>query len=167
MALGITWTMPDDDRVHMTKNKLLAEIAVFLGGRVAEEIIFGDVTTGASNDLERLSKIARKLVTAYGMSDTLGLITFGQSNEHRFMGRDFGSERDYSEEVATSIDREVKRIVDEQYHYVKALIVENRDVMDAVVKVLLERETIDDKEFLELMATIKAKRSEQSTAITV
>jgi cell division protease FtsH len=167
MALGITWTMPDDDRVHMTKNKLLAEIAVFLGGRVAEEIIFGDVTTGASNDLERLSKIARKLVTAYGMSDTLGLLTFGQSNEHRFMGRDFGSERDYSEEVATSIDREVKRIVDEQYHYVKGLILENRDIMDAVVKILLERETIDDKEFSELMTQVKANRVTQTAGVTV
>jgi cell division protease FtsH len=160
MALGITWTMPDDDRVHQRRKQLLAEIAVLLGGRVAEEVVYGDVTTGASSDLERLSKIARKIVTAYGMSELLGQITFGQSNEHRFLGRDFGTDRDYSEEVALNIDREVKRIVDSQYYYVRDLLQVNRDLMDAVVKVLLEKETLDDKEVQDILDRVRAERPE-------
>jgi cell division protease FtsH len=160
MALGLTWSLPDDDRVHMTKKQLLAELAGLLGGRVAEELVFGDVTTGASNDLERVTSIAKKIVTAYGMSEKLGLITFGKRNDHPFMGRDYGTERDYGEEVALNIDREIKRIVDEQYQYVRALLLENRDMMDAIVKVLLEKETLDDKEVFDIMDKVRTTRGD-------
>lgn len=159
MALGITWTMPDADKVHMTKQQLIATIAMALGGRAAEEVVFKDITTGASSDLEKVSSLARKIVTVYGMNEKLGPIQYGRRNEHVFMGRDFGTERDYSEEVATVIDREVKMLVEEQYDYAKTLLVDNRDVVDAIVKVLLEKETLDDKEFMDIIDEIRAART--------
>jgi len=162
MALGLTWTMPDADKVHVSKNQLIATIAMALGGRAAEEVVFKDITTGASSDLEKVTSIARRIVTAYGMNDRLGPITYGKRNEHTFMGRDFGTERDYGEEVATIIDREVKQLVDSQYDYAKKLLVDNRDVLDAIVKVLLEKETLDDREFMDIVDEVKAARTNGS-----
>jgi cell division protease FtsH len=162
MALGLTWTMPDADKVHVTKQQLYATIAMALGGRAAEEVVFKDITTGASNDLEKVTSLARRIVTAYGMNDKLGPITYGRRNEHPFMGRDFGTERDYGEEVATVIDREVKRIVDIQYDYARNLLTENRDVLDGITKILLEKETLDDKEFMDIVEEIKASRGNGS-----
>lgn len=159
MALGLTWTMPDDDKVHMSKRQILASIAVALGGRVAEEVVYQDVTTGASSDLEKVSSMARRIVTVYGMNDKLGPITYGKRNEHMFMGRDFGTERDYGEEVASLIDREVKLLVAEQYDKVRHMLMDNRDVMDAIVKVLLEKETLDDTEFKQIMEDVIASRT--------
>ena len=159
MALGLTWTMPDDDKVHMSKKQILASIAVALGGRVAEEVVYQDVTTGASSDLEKVSSMARRIVTVYGMNDKLGPITYGKRNEHMFMGRDFGTERDYGEEVAALIDREVKLLVSEQHDYVRTMLIDNRDVMDAIVKVLLEKETLDDTEFKQIMDDVVANRT--------
>jgi cell division protease FtsH len=159
MALGLTWTMPDDDKVHMSKRQILASIAVALGGRVAEEVVYQDVTTGASSDLEKVSSMARRIVTVYGMNDKLGPITYGKRNEHMFMGRDFGTERDYGEEVASLIDREVKSLVAEQYDKVRHMLMDNRDVMDAIVKVLLEKETLDDTEFKQIMDDVIASRT--------
>ena len=162
MALGITWTMPDADKVHLSRQQLIATIAMALGGRAAEEVVFQDITTGASSDLEKVTSLARKIVTVYGMNEKLGPIQYGRRNEHVFMGRDFGTERDYSEEVATVIDREVKRLVDEQYDYAKNLLVENRDVVDAIVKILLEKESLDDKEFMDIIDSVKASRGNGS-----
>lgn len=159
MALGITWVMPDADKVSITKKELIATIAMALGGRAAEEVVYNEVTTGASSDLEKVTSIARKIVTVYGMNEKLGQITYGKRNEHTFMGRDFGTERDYGEEVAAIIDREVKILVDEQYAYAKRLLMENRDAVDAIVKVLLEKESLDDKEFMDIIAEVKANRS--------
>jgi cell division protease FtsH len=162
MALGITWTMPDADKVHLSRQQLIATIAMALGGRAAEEVVFKDITTGASSDLEKVTSLARKIVTVYGMNEKLGPIQYGRRNEHVFMGRDFGTERDYSEEVATVIDREVKRLVDEQYEYAKTLLVDNRDVVDAIVKVLLEKESLDDKEFMDIIDSVKGSRGNGS-----
>jgi cell division protease FtsH len=162
MALGLTWTMPEDDKVHMSKKQILARIAVALGGRVAEEVVYQDVTTGASNDLEKVSSMARRIVTVYGMNEKLGPITYGKQNEHMFMGRDFGSERNYGEEVAALIDREVKTLVEELYDQVRAMLIENRDVMDAIVKVLLEKETLDDVEFKAIMDDVVHARGNGS-----
>ena len=108
MALGITWSLPEDDRHQMTREELLAQITMALGGRLAEEIQFGDVTTGASNDFEKATELARRMVTQYGMSE-LGPIQFGRGAHQVFLGRDFGEERNYSEEVASKIDGEVRR----------------------------------------------------------
>nr|MBX2861858.1 ATP-dependent zinc metalloprotease FtsH [Vampirovibrio sp.] len=159
MALGITWTTPDD-ATHITKTKLLADIGMALGGRIAEEVVFGDITTGASSDLEKVSQTARKIVTAYGMSDDLGPITYGSRNDHVFMGRDFGTERNYSEDIAGRIDKEVSDIVSERYQYVTKLLTDNRDMMDAIVKELLEKETLDDAEVAKIIRQVRLDRGE-------
>ena len=153
MALGITMTLPEKDYLTMKKSQLLDRITMTLGGRVAEELIYGpdSVTTGASNDLEKVSEMARKMVTVYGMSDKMGNLTYGKSQEHVFMGRDFGHTRDFSEEIAAEIDKEVKKIIDERYAIAKELLSQNRDLLEYISKALLDRETLDEKEFDELM----------------
>jgi cell division protease FtsH len=160
-ALGVTWTRPKDDRVHTSKEKLLSEITMTLGGRAAEEIVYGadKVSTGASHDLETVTSTARKMVTAWGMSDKLGNMTYGKNAEHVFMGRDFGHQRDYSEQVAYEIDKEIKHIVDTRYEAAKQLLTENRDMLDVISRELLEKETLDEKEFEEIMERVKSERA--------
>ncbi len=159
-ALGITWTRPKDERVHTSKAKLLAEITVSLGGRAAEEIVYGadKVSTGASQDLTNVTNIARKMVTAWGMSEKLGNMTYGKNQENVFMGRDFGHQRDYSEQVAYEIDSEIKNIIDERYELAKKLLTENRDMLEVIARELLEKETIDEKEFEEIMDRVRSER---------
>lgn len=160
MALGVTWTRPKDESVHVSKAKLLAKITVSLGGRAAEEIVYGkdNVSTGASQDLINVTDMARKMVTAWGMSDKLGPMAYGKNQENVFMGRDFGHQRDYSEQVAYEIDEEIKSIVDERYELAKKLLNDNRDMLEAISKELLEKETIDEKEFQEIMEKVKNSR---------
>ena len=160
MALGVTWTRPKDETVHVSKAKLLAKIAVSLGGRAAEEIVYGKdkVSTGASQDLINVTDMARKMVTAWGMSEKLGTMAYGKNQENVFMGRDFGHQRDYSEQVAYEIDQEIKRIVDERYEFAKKLLSENRDMLEKISKELLDKETIDEKEFEEIMEQVKRER---------
>ena len=161
MALGVTWTRPKDESVHVSKAKLLAKIAVSLGGRAAEEIVYGkeNVSTGASQDLINVTDMARKMVTAWGMSDKLGPMAYGKNQENVFMGRDFGHQRDYSEQVAFEIDEEIKHIVDERYELAKRLLSENRDMLEAISRELLDKETIDDKEFEEIMNRVRGERA--------
>lgn len=163
MALGITMTLPEKDHLTMRKDQLLDRITMTLGGRVAEELVYGpdSITTGASNDLEKVTALARKMVTSYGMSDKMGNMAYGKSEEHVFMGRDFGHTRDFSEEIAADIDKEVKKIVDNCYDNAKNLLQENRDILEYISKKLLEQETIDEKEFVELMDKIKNDRNTQ------
>ena len=151
MALGVTMVLPEKDHLTLKKVQLLDKIAMTLGGRVAEEIIYGKefITTGASNDLEKVTQMARSMVTKYGMSERLGNLAYGKSEDHVFMGRDFGHQRDYSEEIAAAIDEEVQRIVTEQYELAKTLLEENRDMLDTISHKLLEMETLDEKEFVE------------------
>jgi cell division protease FtsH len=145
MALGLTWSLPEDDRHSVTKEELLAQITMSLGGRLAEEIQFGDVTTGASNDFQKATELARRMVTQYGMSE-LGPIQFGRGNHQVFLGRDFGEERNYSEEVASKIDGEVRRIIEECYAKGRSILTENWDKVERMVKSLLEFETVDADE---------------------
>ena len=161
MALGVTWTRPKDESVHVSKAKLLAKIAVSLGGRAAEEIVYGkdNVSTGASQDLINVTDMARKMVTAWGMSEKLGPMAYGKNQENVFMGRDFGHQRDYSEQVAFEIDEEIKRIVDERYELAKRLLSENRDMLEAISRELLDKETIDDKEFEQIMNRVRSERA--------
>ncbi len=162
MALGVTWTRPKDESVHVSKAKLLAKIAVSLGGRAAEEIVYGkdQVSTGASQDLINVTDIARKMVTAWGMSEKLGPMAYGKNQENVFMGRDFGHQRDYSEQVAFEIDEEIKNIVDERYELAKRLLTENRDMLEEISKELLDKETIDDKEFEQIMDRVRSGRQQ-------
>lgn len=154
MALGITMTLPEEDHLNLTKSQLLARIKVLLGGRIAEEIVFGDITTGAQNDLQKATDLLRKMVTQFGMSDKLGPMTFGQGHEHIFLGRDYGHVRDYSEEVATQIDSEMKRIINQLYEDCKKLLTGKRKHMEAITQVLLEKETIDKEEFKEIVEKV-------------
>jgi cell division protease FtsH len=145
MALGITWSLPEDDRHQMTREEILAQITMALGGRLSEEIQFGDVTTGASNDFQKATELARRMVTQYGMSD-LGPIQFGRGNHQVFLGRDFGEERNYSEEVASKIDGEVRRIIESCYERGRTILTENWDKVERMVRSLLEYETVDAEE---------------------
>ena len=151
MALGYTLQLPEEDRFLMSRTELYNKICVLFGGRVAEEIKFGDVTTGASNDLERATQIARQMVTEFGMSEKLGLVKLGQKHQEVFLGRDIGESRNYSEEVAYTIDQEVKKIIDSCYNRVHQLLVENSDDMDKVAEALLKREVIEGRELSALL----------------
>jgi cell division protease FtsH len=146
MALGITWSMPDEDRHSRTKNELLAQITMSLGGRISEELKFGDVTTGASNDFEKATELARRMVTQYGMSDRLGPIQYGRGSHQVFLGRDIGEDRNYSEEIASKIDAEVRKIIDDCYNHAKQVLEANWDKVERMVASLLEHETVEAEE---------------------
>jgi cell division protease FtsH len=153
MAGGVTWLLEEDTRMRTIK-QFRAQIAVALGGRVAEELVFGDVTTGASSDLQSITQASRAMVTQYGMSD-LGLRVYGNRQEMVFLGREISEQRDYSESVAEEIDREVQRIIDEEHERVRALLREQRDKLDLVAQTLLEVETLEAEDFAALMETGK------------
>jgi len=156
-ALGLTMFFPEEDVLTQTKSQLIDQIGVSLGGRVAEETVYSEITTGAHDDLEKCTKLARRMVTEFGMSEKLGPMTFGKRHEQVFLGREFGHERDYGEKVATMIDEEVTRLVSEQYERVKELLANHRPHMDAIVAVLLEKETLDRKEVDAIMAEVNIK----------
>ncbi|MBS1991596.1 MAG: ATP-dependent zinc metalloprotease FtsH [Cyanobacteria bacterium SZAS LIN-3] len=156
-ALGLTMSYPEEDILSQTKSQLIDQIGMCLGGRVAEEVVFGEVTTGAQNDLEKSTSLARRMMTEFGMSDKLGPMTFGKRNDHVFLGRDFGHERDYSENIAQLIDQEVSDLVSSQYNRVKEAIMSHRPHMDAIVKELLEKETLDRKEVDAIMDEVNRK----------
>jgi cell division protease FtsH len=151
MAGGVTWSMPAEDINYITASRLRDQIAGALGGRAAEELVFGEVTTGAMSDLDQVAKIARSMVKRYGMSDKLGPIIFGQKEELVFLGREIGEQRDYSEHVAEEIDAEVSKIVNIEYDRVKNLLAQHHDKLDILVERLLEVETVNQEEFLEMM----------------
>ncbi|GFP27384.1 cell division protease FtsH [Candidatus Hakubella thermalkaliphila] len=151
-ALGYTITFPTEDKYLVSRSELYDNLAQLLGGRVAEQLIFGDITTGAQNDLETATKIARQMVCEYGMSDTLGPLTLGQKQDQVFLGRDFASHPDYSEQVAFEIDKEIRRIVDEAYNKAEDILEEHRDKMDLLAGELMEKETLSRKEVLQLLS---------------
>ena len=150
-ALGYTLQLPEEDRFLMSKSELMNRIAVLFSGRVSEEIVFNDVTSGAANDLERATETARQMVTQLGMSETIGLVKLGNKREEIFLGRDISEDRNYSEEVAYKIDQEVKAIIDSCYLKAKTILTERRELMDKIAGVLLEREVLDAEEFAKLM----------------
>ena len=143
-AGGYAVMLPREDRYFMTKPELLDKIVGLLGGRVAEEIVFGEVSTGAHNDFQRATGIARKMVTEYGMSDKLGPLQFGQASGGQvFLGRDIHNEQNYSDAIAYEIDLEIQRIIKECYERARTILTENRDKLDLIAKTLLEVETLD------------------------
>ncbi|NLN75067.1 MAG: ATP-dependent zinc metalloprotease FtsH [Armatimonadetes bacterium] len=151
MALGYTMQLPTVDKYLTTKNELLDKIAGLLGGRVAEEMVFGEISTGASNDLERATEIVRAMVCEYGMSDQIGPLTVGKRHANPFLGRDMMEDRNYSEEMAMAIDKEIRLTMEQAYERAKSILSENREKMDVIVKVLLEKETLEREEFEALM----------------
>ncbi|MDL1912120.1 ATP-dependent metallopeptidase FtsH/Yme1/Tma family protein [Chloroflexi bacterium CFX6] len=158
-AGGLTWFRPDEDRLLYSRKKLLANLAYMLGGRVAEELVFDDITSGASNDIEQVTRLARSMVTRLGMSGELGPMMYGQKEELIFLGREISEQRDYSEAVAQQIDAEVRKIVDESYKLAKKLLVKYRKQLDAVAQRLLEVETLTRDEFEAIFPPPIPKRS--------
>ena len=146
-AAGYTMPLPEKDEMFNSKGRMIQQIIVGLGGRVAEELIFDDVTTGASQDIKQCTRTARDMVTKYGMSDNVGLICYTNEDDEVFIGRDLAHTRSYSEGIAATIDNEVKRIIDDAYAEAKRLILEHKDVLERCADLLLEKEKISREEF--------------------
>ncbi|CAL9497085.1 ATP-dependent zinc metalloprotease FtsH [Streptomyces rubradiris] len=153
-ALGYTMVLPDEDKYSTTRNEMLDQLAYMLGGRAAEELVFHDPTTGAANDIEKATNLARAMVTQYGMTERLGAIKFGGDNSEPFLGREMAHQRDYSEEVAALVDEEVKKLIETAHNEAWEILVENRDVLDNLVLQLLEKETLGKEEIAEIFAPI-------------
>jgi cell division protease FtsH len=156
-ALGYTLTLPQQDKFLMTREQLRDELAMLMGGRVAEELTAGDVTTGAQNDIERATKVARQMVTEYGMSDVIGPRTLGQKQGEVFLGRDWGSTPDYSDAVALEIDVEVRFLIDEAHDVALEVLTENRPKLEALADLLMEKETLDREEVVAFFAQIEKR----------
>ena len=165
-AAGYTMPLPEQDELHMTKGRMLQNIMVSLGGRIAEEIIFDDITTGASQDIKQATSMARAMVTEYGMSEKLGMINYGGDNNEVFIGRDLAHTRTYSEEVASEIDSEVKRIIDECYAKAKRIILDHEDVLHSCCALLMEKEKIGQAEFEALFQDGEKPSGEAETPLT-
>ena len=150
-AGGYMLSLPKEDRSYRTRSELLDRIKVALGGRVAEEVVLGEISTGASSDIQQATRIIRSMIMQYGMSDAIGPIAYGEENHQVFLGRDFNRDRNYSEDIAGQIDREVRRHIEEAYEACRRIIVENRDKLDLIASALLERETLTAAELEELM----------------
>ena len=150
-ALGVTMSLPTEDRFMMSRSQLMAQLAMMLGGRAAERVVFDEITTGASNDLERVTQTAKQMVTRFGMSEKLGPMALGHQQGQVFMGRDFHAQPDYSDEIAFQIDKEIRRIVDESYDTAEDLLVRNRTLLEKLSKELIEVETVDAKHLMRLI----------------
>ncbi|HEV2889800.1 MAG TPA: ATP-dependent zinc metalloprotease FtsH [Frankiaceae bacterium] len=161
-ALGYTLSLPTEDKYTATRSEMIDDLAMTLGGRAAEELVFHEPTTGASNDIEKATALARQMVTEYGMSDRLGAIKFGQTNGEVFLGRDMGHQRDYSETVASEIDAEVRKFIDEAHDEAFEILVQYRDVLDDMVLQLMEKETLTREQVLEIFAPV-TKRASRGT----
>ena len=158
-AGGVTWFRPEDDRVLTSRKKMVAQLAGALGGRVAEEIVFDDITSGASNDLEQVTRMARAMVTRFGMSTALGSMVYGQKEELIFLGREISEQRDYSEAIAEQIDKEVRKLVDEAYDQAIRILKQYRDKLDAIANKLLEVESLTREDFEKIFPPPYPKKS--------
>ncbi|MCC3274128.1 ATP-dependent zinc metalloprotease FtsH [Arthrobacter zhangbolii] len=156
-ALGYTMVLPQDDKYSVTRNELLDQLAYAMGGRVAEEIVFHDPSTGASNDIEKATSTARKMVTQYGMSERIGSVKLGSGGGEPFLGRDMSQERNYSDQVAYVVDEEVRRLLDNAHDEAYQILTENRDVLDRLALELLERETLNQKEIAEIFSDVRQR----------
>ena len=155
-ALGYTMVLPDDDKYSTTRNQLLDQLAYSLGGRAAEELIFHDPSTGASNDIEKATALARAMVTQYGMTETIGAIKLGSDASEPFMGRDYGHQRDYSESVAATVDAEIRKLIENAHQEAFDILVENRATLDAMVLQLLEKETLNKEEIAQIFKKVNS-----------
>ena len=151
-ALGVTMQLPTEDRYSQDRDRLLNTIAVLFGGRIAEEIFMSQMTTGASNDFERATEIARRMVTQWGMSDALGPMVYGENEGEVFLGRSITTHKNVSETTMQKVDQEIRRIIDQQYALARKLIEDNRDKVEAMTKALLEWETLDADQLNDIMA---------------
>ena len=153
-ALGYTMVLPDQDKYSTRRSEMLNQLAYMLGGRAAEELVFHDPTTGAANDIEKATAVARAMVTQYGMTERLGAIRYGKEDGEIFLGRDMGHTRDYSEEIAAAIDDEVRSLIDQAHNEAFEILVDNRDVLDALVLALLEKETLNKEQVADVFGPL-------------
>ena len=156
-ALGYTMVLPEEEKYSTTRNEMLDQLAYMLGGRAAEEIVFHDPTTGAANDIEKATIVARAMVTQYGMTERIGAIKLGSANTEPFLGRDMGHERDYSEEVASIVDEEVRKLIESAHEEAWEILVDNREILDNLVLALLEKETLDKPEVGEIFKDVRKR----------
>jgi cell division protease FtsH len=150
-SLGSTMWLPEEDKYTNRKNELIAGLTVGMGGRVAEEIVFGDVTNGARGDIKNATAIARRMVCEWGMSEKMGMVEYGEHEDYVFLGRDISRARDYSEATAEQIDGEVRKLIDDAYQTAKTVLTQHRDKLEAIAKALLEFETLDGVQIKEIM----------------
>ncbi len=156
-ALGYTMVLPDEDKYSQTRSEMLDKLAYMLGGRAAEEMVFHDPTTGAGNDIEKATSLARAMVTQYGMTEKLGAIKLGDNNAEPFLGRDMGHSRDYSEDVAAIVDDETKKFLTQAHQEAFDILEENRDVLDSLVLALMEKETLDKAQVAEVFEPLRRR----------
>jgi cell division protease FtsH len=156
-ALGYTMVLPDEDKYSQTRSEMLDKLAYMLGGRAAEEMVFHDPTTGAGNDIDKATSLARAMVTQYGMTERLGAIKLGDDNSEPFLGRDMGHTRNYSEDVAAIIDDEVKKFLANAHQEAFDILEENRDVLDSLVLALLDKETLDKEEVADVFRNLRRR----------
>lgn len=167
-AGGYTLALPLEDKHYSTRTELLENVIFMLGGRAAEVVALGEISTGARNDLERSTKTVRRMITEYGMSDKLGYMTFGHGHEEQvFLGRDISRDKNYSEEIAAAIDREIKRIMDESFEKSKQIVIEHRELLDKIANALLEKETIEGDAFLELIGEKPVPKQDETETVKV
>jgi cell division protease FtsH len=153
-AAGVTWFLPEE-RDFMFKDQLISELAVAMGGRAAEEIVFKRISTGGANDIKKATELAQKMVRSWGMSEVLGPLTYGQNDEAIFLGREIAQHRDYSEATAQKIDNEVSALVVDSYNHAKQILTDNRDILDRLAEILLDKETVMGKELDELIREMR------------
>lgn len=165
-AGGYTLSLPSEDKMYASKTGMMEEIVVLLGGRVAEKLVLDDISTGASNDIQRATKIAREMITKYGMSEKLGPICFGSEQDEVFIGKDFGQTRNYSEQVASQIDEEIKAVIDSCYNQCQSLLSDNMPLLHELAKLLLEKEKVEGDEFLALYNKMNGIEESVATAET-
>jgi cell division protease FtsH len=156
-ALGYTMVLPDEDKYSTTRNQMLDQLAYTMGGRAAEELVFHDPTTGASNDIEKATALARAMVTQYGMTEKLGAIKLGTSDSAPFLGRDYGHQRDYSEDIASAVDQEIKSLIESAHQEAYEILVENRSILDSLVEELMEKETLHKEEIEVIFKRVAAR----------
>ena len=156
-ALGYTMVLPDEDKYSQTRSEMLDKLAYMMGGRAAEEMVFHDPTTGAGNDIEKATSLARAMVTQYGMTERLGAIKLGEAQGEPFLGRDMGHQRNYSEDVAAIVDEETKKLLATAHQEAFDILEENRDVLDSLVLALMERETLDKAEVAEVFEPLRRR----------
>jgi cell division protease FtsH len=167
MALGVTMQLPEGDKHNYTRDYLNDQIAILLGGRLAEELTNGGMTTGAGNDLERSTELARKMVCEWGMSDAMGPLTFGKKEEQIFLGREIAQHQDYSEDTAIRIDHEIKRFVTWNYERAKTLLEEHRTALDKIAEELLAREVLDADQVRRIVAGLPLEQPRPTNATPV
>ena len=159
---GYTMSLPSEDKFYTSRQEMLSQITVLLGGRVAEHLVLDDISTGASNDLDRATAIARQMVTKYGMSEKLGPMTFGSVSDEVFLGKDFSHTQNYSELVASEIDGEIRKIINDCFNECKGRLSENIDKLHEIASLLLEKEKLDGEEFEALFKDIQTEQTEDS-----